>query len=58
VVPSLVLPGWEAQFNLYSSNSEGSKKLPDEGRLPPKRVGASVWNKGVVKSVHVVGHFY
>jgi hypothetical protein len=25
-----------------SSNSEGSKKLPDDGRLLPKHVGASI----------------
>jgi hypothetical protein len=41
-----------------SSNSEGSKKLPDDGRLRPKHVGASIQNKGLVKSVHIVGHFY
>jgi hypothetical protein len=27
---------------LFSSNSEGSKKLPDDGRLLPKYVGASI----------------
>jgi hypothetical protein len=32
-----------------SSNSEGSKKLPDDGRLLPKHVGARTWNKGVVQ---------
>jgi hypothetical protein len=26
--------------------------------LLPKRVGASIWNKGVVQSVRMVGHFY
>jgi hypothetical protein len=41
-----------------SSNSEESKKLPDNGRLLPKHVGASIQNKGVVQSVHIVGHFY
>jgi hypothetical protein len=41
-----------------SCNSEGSKKLPEDGRLLPKHVGASIQNKGVVKSVHIVGHFY
>jgi hypothetical protein len=32
-----------------SGNSEGSKKLPDDGRLLPKHVGGSIWNKGVVQ---------
>jgi hypothetical protein len=32
-----------------SSNSEGSKKLPDDGRLLPKHVGASMQNNGVVQ---------
>jgi hypothetical protein len=32
-----------------SSNSEGSRKLPDNGRLLPKHVGASILNKGVVQ---------
>jgi len=41
-----------------SSNSEGSTKLPDDGRLLPKHVGASIYNKGLVQSVHIVGHFY
>jgi hypothetical protein len=41
-----------------SSNSEGCRKLPDDGRLLPKHAGASIWNKGVVQSVHIVGHFY
>jgi hypothetical protein len=42
-------------FDLYS---EGSKKLPDDGRLLPKYVGVTIWNKGVVQSVHIVGHIY
>jgi hypothetical protein len=41
-----------------SSNSEGSKKLPGDGRLLPKEVGASIWNKEVIQSVHIVGHYY
>jgi hypothetical protein len=41
-----------------SSNSEGSKKLPDDGRPLPKHVEASIYNKVVVESVHSVGHFY
>jgi hypothetical protein len=41
-----------------SSNSQGAKKLPDDGRLLLKHVGASVWNKGVVQSVHIICHFY
>jgi hypothetical protein len=45
-------------FDLYFSNSEGSKKLPDDGRLLPKHVGARIWNKERYKSVHSVGHFY
>jgi hypothetical protein len=32
-----------------SSNSEGSKKIPDDGRLLLKHVGASIQNKGVVE---------
>jgi hypothetical protein len=32
-----------------SSNSDGSKKLPDDGRLLPKYVAASILNKGVVQ---------
>jgi hypothetical protein len=39
-------------------DSEGSKKLPDDVRLLPKHVGASIYSKGVVQSVHIVGHFY
>jgi hypothetical protein len=34
-----------------SSNSCGSKKLPDDGRLLPKYVGASIYNKGVVRII-------
>jgi hypothetical protein len=34
---------------LISGNSEGSKKLPDDGRLLQKHVGASIYNKLVVK---------
>jgi hypothetical protein len=45
-------------FYLFLGNSEGSKKLPGDGRLLPKYVGASIWNKGVVKSVRIVSHFY
>jgi hypothetical protein len=26
--------------------------------LLPKHLGASIWNKGVVESVHIVGNFY
>jgi hypothetical protein len=40
------------------SNSEGSKKLPDDGRLLPKHVGANIQNKGLVQSVHIVGYIY
>jgi hypothetical protein len=29
-------------FDCISSNSDGSKKLPDDGRLLPKHVGASI----------------
>jgi hypothetical protein len=32
-----------------SGNSDGSKKLPNDGRLLPKHVGASILNKGLVK---------
>jgi hypothetical protein len=39
---------------VVSSNSEGSKKLPDDGRLLPKHVGASIWNKRVVQSLPIV----
>jgi hypothetical protein len=31
--------------------------LRDDGRLLPKHVVASMWNKGVVQSVHIVGLF-
>jgi hypothetical protein len=31
-----------------SSNSHGSKKLPDDGRLLPKCVGACILNKEVI----------
>jgi hypothetical protein len=40
-----------------SSNSERSKKRPDDGRLLPKHAEASIWNKEVVKSVHIIGYF-
>jgi hypothetical protein len=36
-------------FDLYLSNLEGSRKLPDDGRLLPKHVEASIQNKGVVQ---------
>jgi hypothetical protein len=36
-------------FDLKSGNSDGSKKLPDDGRLLPKHVGASILNTGVVQ---------
>jgi hypothetical protein len=32
-----------------SRNSGGSNKLPDDGRLLPKHVGANTYNKGVVQ---------
>jgi hypothetical protein len=32
--------------------------FPDDGRLLPKHVGASMQNKGLVQSVNIVGHFY
>jgi hypothetical protein len=32
-----------------SGNSDGSKKLPDDGRLLSKHVGASILNKGMVQ---------
>jgi hypothetical protein len=32
-----------------SSNLGGSNKLPDDGRLLPKHVGASAWNKAAVQ---------
>jgi hypothetical protein len=40
-----------------SSNSEGSNKLPDDGRLLPKHVGANIFNKGVVLFSAYVGYF-
>jgi hypothetical protein len=43
-------------FNCISSNSEGSKKLPDDGRLLPKYVEAGIQNKGVVKLSSYGGH--
>jgi hypothetical protein len=36
-------------IDLYFRYSDGSKKLPDDGRLLPKHVGASILNKDVVK---------
>jgi hypothetical protein len=36
------------------SNSEGSKKLPDDDRLLPKNVAASMQNKGVVQSLYSI----
>jgi hypothetical protein len=33
----------------FSCISEGSKKLPGDGRPLPKHVGTSIWNKGVVQ---------
>jgi hypothetical protein len=41
-------------FNILAPRS-GFKKLPDDDRLLPKHVGASILNKGVVQSVHNVG---
>jgi hypothetical protein len=35
--------------SVFSRNSEGSKKLPDDGRLLPKHVGAGIKNKVVVQ---------
>jgi hypothetical protein len=49
---------YTTHFICISSNSERPKKLPDDGRLLPKHVGASIQNKGVVQSVHSVGYFY
>jgi hypothetical protein len=40
-----------------SSNSDESKKLPDDGILLPKHVGACVLNKGVVNQFHSGGCF-
>jgi hypothetical protein len=40
-----------------SSNSGGPNKLPEDGRLLQKHVGASAQNKGVVQSVHIAGLF-
>jgi hypothetical protein len=41
-----------------STSSEGSMRLPNDSRLLPKHVGASIYNKSVKQSVHIVGHFY
>jgi hypothetical protein len=41
-----------------SSNSDESKKLPDDGRSLPKHVGACILNKGVVKFNACVGCFF
>jgi hypothetical protein len=35
-------------FVLLSSNSHGSRKLPDDGRLLPKHVEACILNKEVI----------
>jgi hypothetical protein len=48
---------WVPEASCISGNSEGSKKLPDDGRLLPKHVAASIYNKGMVQSVHSVGYF-
>jgi hypothetical protein len=40
-----------------SSSSDESKKLPDDGRLLPKHVGACVLNKGLVQFSACVGCF-
>jgi hypothetical protein len=49
VVPSVVRPSSATHSICISSNSAGSKKLPDDVRLLPKHVGGSIWNKGVVQ---------
>jgi hypothetical protein len=36
-------------FDLYFIISDESKKLPDDGRLLPKHVGAGILNKGLVQ---------
>jgi hypothetical protein len=38
-----------------SSNSHGSKKLPDDGRLLLKHVGACILSGELCSSVHCVG---
>jgi hypothetical protein len=45
------VPEWRGSTHsiCISSKSEGSKKLPDDGRLLPKQVGDSIQNKGVVQ---------
>jgi hypothetical protein len=41
---------WYTAYSIcILSNSDGSKKLPDDGRLLPKYVGACILNKGVVQ---------
>jgi hypothetical protein len=40
-----------------SSNSDESKKLPDDGRQLSKHVGACILNKGVVQFSAYVGFF-
>jgi hypothetical protein len=37
-------------FFRFSSNSHGSRKLPDDGRLPLKNAGACILNEKVIKS--------
>jgi hypothetical protein len=54
---SVIYFRYTTHSHCISRNSEGSKKLPDDGRLLPKHVGASTYNKGCYKSVHIVGHF-
>jgi hypothetical protein len=40
-----------------SSNSDESKKLPDDGKPQPKHVGACILNKGMVQFSACVGCF-
>jgi hypothetical protein len=54
---SVIYFRYTTHSHCISRNSEGSKKLPDEGRLLPKHVGASTQNKGCYKSVHIFGYF-
>jgi hypothetical protein len=49
----ILLPVIYCRYTIYSicisSDSDESKKLPDDGRPLPKHVGASILNKGVVQ---------
>jgi hypothetical protein len=48
ILLSVIYCRYTTHLVCISSNLEGSKKLPDDGRLVPKHVGASIHNKAIV----------